>query len=102
MVQPPNRLCDETHVGELQVIDRRGEVAGIVRGVDAAGHRVRGGEAAMRESHAGVVRREVRDLLRPAKMVAAQSVGKEKGRAAARHLVVEVAEGAFQPVGGAA
>jgi hypothetical protein len=46
----------------------------------------------MGESNTFVVRREVRDLLPPAEMIAAQAVREQQCRPAARDFVVEIAE----------
>src|SRR5688572_16505105 len=53
----------------------------------------------MREHHAGVVRREVRDLLPPRKMVAAEAVREHYRRPLAEHFVVELGSRAPQPHG---
>ena len=92
-----HRLADEAHVGELQMIDQRGEIAGIVGGIGPAGDGIRRREAAMGEGHAGVVWCEVRDLLPPAQVIAAQPMGEQQGGSAARHFVVEIAERPLQP-----
>ena len=55
----------------------------------------------MGEGHAGVVRREVRDLLPPAHLIAAQPVGEDQRRPAAGDLVVEIAERSLQLADGA-
>src|SRR6185437_14225531 len=47
------------------------------------------------------VGREMRDLLPPAQVIAAQPVGEEERRAAAGDLVVEMAEGPLQASGSA-
>ena len=98
---PAHRLRDEANVGKPQVIDQGGEVAGIVGGIDATRDRVGRREAAMGESHAGVAGREVRHLLPPAQVIAAQPVREDERRAAARDFVVEIAERALQPTDGA-
>ena len=70
------------------MVDQGGEVAGIVGRVGTGGDRTRRGEAAMGEGNAGVMRREVRDLLPPAQVIAAQAVGEEEGRAAAAYFIL--------------
>ena len=91
-----HRLADQAHVGQFQMIDQGGEVARVVGGIGSAGDRIRRREAAMGEGDAGVVRREMRDLLPPAQVIAAQPVGEQQGRAAARHFVIEIAERPLQ------
>ncbi len=91
-----HRLADQPYVGEAQVIDQGGEIAGIVCGIGAARDRVGWREAAMGEGDARIVGSKMGDLLPPAHLVAAEPVGEEQGRAAAGHLVVEVAEGSLQ------
>ncbi len=83
------------------MIDQGGEVAGIVGGIDTVGDRIGRREAAMGEGDAGVVGREVRHLLPPAQMVAAEPVREQQGRPAAGDFVVEIAERALQSTDGA-
>ena len=92
-----HRLADQPHVGEFQMIDQGGKIVRIIGGIGAARHGIRRREAAMGEAHAGVARREMRDLLPPAQVIAAQAVGEQQGRAAARYFVVEIAERPLQP-----
>ena len=91
-----HRLTDQAHVGEFQMIDQGSEIGGVVGGIGAAVDRTGRREAAMGEAHAGVTWREVRDLLPPAQVIAAQAVGEQQRRSAARHLVVEIAERPLQ------
>jgi hypothetical protein len=50
----------------------------------------------MGEGNTRVVRREVRDLLPPAHLVAAQAMGEKEGGSAAGDLIVEIAKRSFQ------
>jgi len=72
-----HRLRNEAHVGQLQVPDQRGEITGEVSRIRAAGNLAPRWVAAMREGHAGVATGEMRDLLPPGQMVAADSMGKD-------------------------
>ena len=91
-----HRLGDDADIGQLQMLDQRREIVGIVGGVGAAGNGGRRREAAMREGHAGVAGREVRDLLPPRHVVAAEPMREQQRRPAARHLVVDRAVRPFQ------
>ena len=73
----PHRLRDEAHVGELQVVDQGGEIAGKVPRIRAARNFASRWVAAMSERHAGVATGEMRDLLPLGQMIAAESMGKD-------------------------
>src|ERR1700741_4683394 len=79
------------------MLDQRLEIGGIVGGIGPAPNRIRRREAAMCEGNARMARSEMRDLLPPAQVVAAKPMGEQKGWAAARDLIIEIAERAFQP-----
>ena len=85
-----HRLRHQRDVIQLQFLDERGKVVGIGIGRALAGHRARGRKAAVREHDAGMGGREVRDLLPPGKMVAAQAVREHDRRPLAEHLVVDL------------
>src|ERR1043165_9132341 len=75
------------------MIDQRGEIARVVRGIGPIGRRAQRRKAAMREGHAGIAIPKIRDLLPPAQVIAAEPVRKEKERPAAVHLIIEAAAG---------
>ncbi len=83
------------------MVDQSGEVARIVSWIGPAGDGRGGREAAMGEGHARVVRREMRDLLPPAEMIAAQAMREQKRRPVARYFIVKIAERTFESADGA-
>src|SRR5262249_25308954 len=82
-------LADERHALEAQVIRERFKVVRV--GIDARGPRLdaRGREAAMGEAHAGEPVREIRDLLPPRHVIAAEPVREDERRPAPHRLVVD-------------
>ena len=90
-----HRLRSQAHVGELQVLDQSGKIAGEflrVRDADFASR----GIAAMTEGHAGMAAGEMRDLLPPGQMIAAESMGKDDCGARSRHFIVDPASRSFE------
>src|SRR5215813_12457856 len=91
-----HRLRHDGDLRQAQMLDQGGKIVGKVGGVGTA--RNHGGwlKSAVRKGHAGVVRRQGRDLLPPGRMVAAEAVRKNDRLTAAAHLVVKLASGPRQ------
>lgn len=92
-----HRLRHQTDVAEPEMLDQRREVAGVVGRVGPARDFARRGETAVGEGHAGMAGGEMRYLLPPAEMIAAEPVGEDDRRPFAGHLVVQAAAGAIEP-----
>jgi hypothetical protein len=86
-----HRLRDERHLPELELVDQCGEIIDIRIRRIRSGHGTRGREASMRKDDAGMALREVRHLLPPRQVVAAEPVREHDRRAAARDLIVDAA-----------
>jgi hypothetical protein len=75
------------------MIDERAEIAGVVGRIGPAGNFARRRKSAVSEGHARVGAAEMRHLLPPAQMVAAEPVGEHDRRPGAGDLVIEAAPG---------
>src|SRR5262245_11023753 len=78
------------------MLDQGCEIVGVVGRVWPAGNGGRRSEPTMRKRHARIAGREVRDLLPPRHVVAAEPMREQQRRPAARHLVVDRAVQPFQ------
>src|SRR5688572_4542903 len=91
-----HRLGDDPDIARAEVIDQRGEIARIVGRIGPTRRRSRWRKAAVGKRHAGVAIAEMRHLLPPAQVIAAEPVGKDQKRAGAADLVVKAAAGAVE------
>ena len=91
-----HRLRHDADVGRAEVIGERREIARVVVRVGTAGRRARRREAAMREGHAGVAVAEVRHLLPPAQVIAAEPMREDQEWTRAGGLVIEATVGAVE------
>ena len=78
------------------MIDQCGEIAGIIGGIGTVGERARRRKAAMGKYHAGVAVAEVRNLLPPAQMIAAEAVREYQHGSGAGDLVIHAAIGTLE------
>src|SRR5262249_8462178 len=86
---PAHRLRDQPHVRDAEIGDQRGEGVDVGVGAGQVGRLAGEAEAAVVEGHARVVVAEVRHLLPPAEVAAAEPVGEHERGPAPVGLVVE-------------
>jgi hypothetical protein len=85
-----HRLRDERRALDAEMVEQRAQVIGERRAAGPAGDVGRHAEAAMVERHAGEALAEVRHLLPPRQMVAADAVREDEGRRPARLRAVQL------------
>ena len=86
-----HRLRDEANIGQFQVPDQGSEIAGKFLRVRAGGNLASGQIAPVTEGYAGIATGEMRNLLPPGQMIAADSMRKDDCRTGSCNFVVDAA-----------
>ena len=94
-----HRLGHQSDLAEPEMVDQRRQISRIVGRIRPAGNFARRRKAAVGEGHAGTAAGEVRHLLPPAQVIAAEPVREHDRRPSAGDLVEEAAP---RPVDGPA
>ena len=86
-----HRLGHNAHIGELKMVDKGGEIVGIVARVGPTVDARRRGKATVGEGHAGIACRKACHLLPPGGVIAAKAVRKDERPTLAGDFIVETA-----------